>query len=79
MIKDIETNNYFNNKSVYEIENYIIKVLLVIALTLLLRTGDNFKIIFFLVIAPADRKTDNKSQTKHQRWTIILDSITKGN
>ena len=56
------------------------KVLLVVALdsalTLLLRTGDNF---FFLVIAPADRKTDNKSQTKHQRWTIILDSITKGN
>ena len=59
------------------------KVLLAVALdsalTLLLRTGDNFKIIFFLVIAPADRKTDNKSQTKHQRWTIILDSITKGN
>ena len=56
------------------------KVLLAVALdsalTLLLRTGDNF---FFLVIAPADKETDNKSQTKHQRWAIILDSITKGN
>jgi hypothetical protein len=42
----------------------------VVALTLLLRTGDDN---FFLVIAPADKEMVNKSQMKLQRWAIILD------